>query len=80
MPSGEDYRALAADMLARARRESRLSEAQAEFQNLAQLYLRLADQADLNSHNDVVYETPIPHPQQQPQQQQQAQKQRKIDE
>jgi hypothetical protein len=70
MPSGDEYRALAADMMARSKREPWPSLAHTEFEYLALLYLRLADQADLNSRTDIVYETP---PQDhQPQQQRQA--------
>jgi hypothetical protein len=51
MPSAERYRTLAAELHARARHE-----VSAEWETLAASYLRLAEQADRNSHNDVTYE------------------------
>ena len=36
------------------------SAIKADFENMARAYLRLADQAERNAHNDVVYETPPP--------------------
>jgi hypothetical protein len=34
------------------------SAIKADFQNMARAYLRLADQAERNAQNDIVYETP----------------------
>jgi hypothetical protein len=36
------------------------SQIRAEFENLAASYLRLAEQAERNSHFDVTYEPPPP--------------------
>ena len=36
------------------------SAIKADFENMARAYLRLADQAERNALNDVVYETPPP--------------------
>jgi hypothetical protein len=55
MPTGDEYRRLAADLSERAKREPD-SLTRAEFQNLAVAYLRLAAQADKNSKVDLVYE------------------------
>jgi hypothetical protein len=46
---------------------------QAEYERLAMGYFRLAEQADRNSANDIVYETPPPQPQAHQTQQQQQQ-------
>src|SRR5207253_2574425 len=51
MPTGDEYRRLAADLSERAKREPD-SLTRAEFQNLAVSYLRLAAQADKNSKVD----------------------------
>jgi hypothetical protein len=80
MSSGDDYRAKAAAMNARAKQERSLL-IRAELDNLALAYLRLADQAERNAQADLVYETPprsAAPPQQQ--QQQQAQPPKKPDE
>jgi hypothetical protein len=71
MAAGEHYRRKAADINVRATRE-RNPLIQAEFENLALAYLRLADQADRNARTDVVYE-PRPDQPAVPQQQQQQQ-------
>jgi hypothetical protein len=73
MSSGDDYRAKAAAMNARAKQERSLL-IRAELDNLALAYLRLADQAERNAQADLVYETP-PRSAAQPQQQQQQQAQ-----
>ena len=65
------YRVKAGDMAALARAETDPFQ-QAEYERLSLAYLRLADQADKNSHCDVVYETPL-EPRRQAQQQQQSQ-------
>ena len=74
MPNGEQYRALAADMNARAQKET-IPLCRAEYEHLAMLYLRLAEQADKNADPDLVYETPSTDHRvdQQPLQQQQSQ-------
>jgi hypothetical protein len=50
------YRTLAAHLRARAARETS-AELRAQWLNLAQCYVRLAEQADQNSHADIVYES-----------------------
>jgi len=74
MPLGDEYRAKATQMYARARMESHRF-IRVEFENLALAYLRLAAQADRNGTTDVVYETPPrpPEPRRAQQQQQQQQ-------
>jgi hypothetical protein len=57
MPGGDAYRAKAADFAARATTEGN-PFMRVELENLALAYLRLADQADRNIRNDIVYETP----------------------
>ena len=74
MPNGQQYRALAADMNARARKEA-IPLIRAEYEQIAMAYVRLAEQADKNAHLDLVYETP-PAPDHQVQQQQQSQPRR----
>jgi uncharacterized protein YfaP (DUF2135 family) len=68
-----EYRAKAVLLLEQAQA---YSENRTEIMQLALSYLRLADMAEKNAGNDVVYETPsvsMPMQQQpQPQQQQQA--------
>jgi hypothetical protein len=77
MTPADQYRVKAGDMAALARAENdRLQKA--EYERLSLLYLRLADQADRNSHTDVVYEPP-PARVDQPQVQQQQQPQPKAD-
>lgn len=78
MAPGDLYRVKAADMNARAKRETSLL-IRAEFENLALAYLRLADQADRNARTDVVYEPPSHRPSVPPPQQQQQQAQPKKD-
>jgi hypothetical protein len=73
MTPADQYRVRAGDLAAFARAE-RDPFQKAELERLSLAYLRLADQADRNSHTDVVYETPPPSPDHpQAQQQQQAQ-------
>jgi hypothetical protein len=57
MPTGDEYRSKAAEIMERVRAEAepRLS---AELAKLAYAYLRPADQADRNALTDLVYETP----------------------
>jgi len=65
MPTGDEYRVLAADIQARARKEPD-PHTRAEFEYLSLAYLRLADQADKNATTNIVYETPsVPSPGQQ---------------
>jgi hypothetical protein len=59
MRPAEQYRGLADDCDARARQESR-SQFRQEWETLARSYRRLAEQADRNSFNDLVYEPPSP--------------------
>ena len=55
MNPADRYRALAAHLRTRANGEqSRMLKAQ--WANLAQCYVRLAEQADQNSRADIVYE------------------------
>lgn len=65
------YRAKASELTARALVE-RDPAHRAELDALALSYLRLAEQAERNSQNDIVYETP-PSRQHSAQQQQQIQ-------
>jgi len=53
----QQYLLRAAELSAKAQAESdhTLKE---EFQNLARAFLRLAEQAERNSHADIVYELP----------------------
>jgi len=57
MPTGDEYRSKAAEIMERAKVEadSRLCT---ELAKLAYAYIRLADQADRNALTDLVYETP----------------------
>ena len=55
MTVADVYRAKAAQFLANAQTETD-PRMIGELQNLARSYLRLADQADKNSHSDVAYE------------------------
>lgn len=59
MVPGDKYRAMALELLARAETETD-PQIRAEFENLAASYLRLAEQAERNSHFDVTYEPPPP--------------------
>lgn len=62
MTPADHYRAKAAEFAAMARTESE-PKLQIEFAKMAASYLRLAEQADRNSLNDVVYEPPfMPNP------------------
>jgi hypothetical protein len=66
MALGDQYRARAAELTAKAQGEIAPST-RVEYENLALAYLRLAEQADRNSLTDVVYEPPserpdTPHP------------------
>lgn len=58
MTAGDDYRDKAVEFRAKAQVENN-PERKAEFENLARAYLRLAEQAERNSHLDVIYETPL---------------------
>jgi hypothetical protein len=55
----DEYLVKAAELRARAACES-ASQIQADLENLAQSYLRLALQAEQNSRLDLTYETPLP--------------------
>jgi hypothetical protein len=55
MSPADRYRALAAHLRTRAAREQR-PVLRAAWANLAQCYVRLAEQADQNSRADIVYE------------------------
>jgi hypothetical protein len=52
-----DYRAKAAELMARAQREGNRS-LRLEYKILAQSYVGLAHLAERNSRTDIVYETP----------------------
>jgi len=69
---GDSYRIKASDLKAEARQETNAAR-RVELETLAMAYLRLADQAERNSLNNVVYETPPRRPVVQQQQQQQPQ-------
>ena len=55
MTTGDEYRGRAADLRAKADRETN-ARIRAEFESLARGYLRLAEQAERNSLTDIVYE------------------------
>ena len=55
MSPADRYRALAAHLRTRATREQNPT-LRAQWTNLAQSYVRLAEQADQNSRTDIVYE------------------------
>jgi hypothetical protein len=57
MPTGDEYRAKAAEFLAKAQGETDPS-AIFEFHTLARSYLRLAELAERNARADIVYEPP----------------------
>jgi hypothetical protein len=57
MNPSEAYRIKAAHLEAEARRE-KSPATRLELFDLATAYLRLAEQAERNSHLDIVYETP----------------------
>jgi hypothetical protein len=59
MTSGDFYRSKAAELRAKALQEAS-PKLQVEFDGLAAAYIRLAEQAERNSHLDVSYETPPP--------------------
>jgi hypothetical protein len=67
MAPADRYRYLAAELDAKAKSE-RNPKQQAEFENLAKAYRRLARQADQNFLIDIVYEPPPDRPAQQQQQ------------
>ena len=60
MTAADQYRKLAAKLTAKARDESSPA-LRAEWNHLALIYLRLAEQAERNSRTDVTYE-PILRP------------------
>ena len=66
---GDAYRIRASELNAEARQESN-TQRRVELETLAMAYLRLADQAERNAQNNVVYETPSPRPAGRQQQQQ----------
>jgi hypothetical protein len=53
----QEYPLRAAELGAKAQAENDQAR-KVEFQNLARAFLRLAEQAERNSHMDIVYETP----------------------
>ena len=55
MTTADRYRALAAHLHSRASQERNLV-LRGQWANLAQCYMRLAEQADANSRSDIVYE------------------------
>jgi len=55
MSPGAQYRKLAAQLRAKARAEPS-SVLRAEWEHLSSCYLRLAQQAERNSKNDITYE------------------------
>jgi hypothetical protein len=57
--TGDDYRVKVAELRARASEEADPAR-RAEFESLAQAYLRLAAQAKRNTETDVTYEPPPP--------------------
>jgi len=57
MTAGDHYREKAVAFRAKAQVESDFKR-KAEFEHLARAYLRLAEQAERNSHLDITYETP----------------------
>lgn len=59
MTTGDEYRVKAAELRARARRETDAA-INGELLSLARAYLRLAEQADRNQRLDITYETPPP--------------------
>jgi hypothetical protein len=74
MAAGDDYRIKAADMNAKAKRETR-PLTRAELESLALAYLRLADQADRNAGLvSSADRSAVPLQQQQQQQQPQSKK------
>jgi hypothetical protein len=59
MVPGDNNRAKALELLARAETESD-PQMRAELQNLAAAFLRLAEQAERNTQFDLTYEPPPP--------------------
>jgi hypothetical protein len=57
MAAGDEYRGKAVEFRAKAQVENDLKK-KVEFENLARAYMRLAEQAERNSHLDITYETP----------------------
>jgi hypothetical protein len=57
MSSGDQLRLKAAQLLIRAARETDPG-ARADYELMAQSYLRLADLAEQNNKPDIVYQTP----------------------
>jgi hypothetical protein len=57
MSVGDDYRVKAAELHAKAKKESKPT-LQGQLEGLAMAYLRLAEQADRNNLLDLCYETP----------------------
>lgn len=57
MTAGDEYRVKAVKFHARAQTEND-PNTRSELENLARAYLLLAQQAERNTHIDVVYETP----------------------
>jgi hypothetical protein len=57
MTHGDEYRAKANEFMAKAKRAPNPS-LQLQYEQFAQSYLRLAEQADRNQRSDIVYETP----------------------
>jgi hypothetical protein len=58
MNPADEYRAKAAHLRALARLEAKTSLGR-EYDRLGRAYVRLAEQAERNSHTDVVYEPPV---------------------
>jgi hypothetical protein len=63
MTPADRYRRRAAEFSAMARIE-KSSRLQLEYAKMAQSYLHLAQLADKNGQNDLVYETPVGNPEQ----------------
>jgi len=57
MTRGNAYRAKANEFMAKAKSESNPA-LRLQYEQFAQSYLRLAEQADRNQRSDLVYETP----------------------
>ena len=75
MSVADEYRAKAAEMAEKAKREGD-TLLRAEFEALRRNYLRLALQAEKNAKTDIVYETPRRRPPAEPDQPAQQQQQR----
>jgi hypothetical protein len=74
MTPADQYRVKAADMAALASAENN-PFSKAEYLRLSRAYLRLAEQAERNSQNDVVWYDPLVDREQQQERQQQQQPQ-----